>query len=202
MRSEVEPRMKMQFLPPSNRKCHPERAPQRESNGPAVSPGPNQSGCPGTRSSPGLLGTAAEQAVHGFESTNNLDLGRLDRLNTTKTGTASGSVSAIGVFHAPMMALTYDPRKPLKTGQGSGGSKLTLCDLTTCPVGVECRCYSDAVGSALFREGRYRYRYRRRAAGQLVDMLSSRKDCDIIKSIFGSALIIWIVQQLAYGEDH
>jgi hypothetical protein len=37
-----------------------------------------------------------------------------------------GRDAGVAVFHAPIMALTYDPRKPLKTGQGSGGSKLTL----------------------------------------------------------------------------
>jgi len=47
------------------------------------------------------------------------------------------------------MTLTYDPRKLLKTGQGSRGSKLTLCGLICPKREVKCHAQPDAEGSVL-----------------------------------------------------
>ena len=89
-------------------------------------------------------------------------LGCPDRLKTAMISICKGAVDRpIGVFHAPMMALTYDPRKLLKTGQGSRGSKLTLCGLicpkreVKCPgnPGAEHRAFLDAGSGTDFRVG-------------------------------------------------
>jgi hypothetical protein len=34
--------------------------------------------------------------------------------------------NSLAVFNAPIMAVIFDPLKPLKTGQASAGAKLTL----------------------------------------------------------------------------
>ena len=44
--------------------------------------------------------------------------------------------AGIAVFHGLIMALTFDPCKPLKTRRGGRGSKLTLCETWQVAVGA------------------------------------------------------------------